>query len=126
MNTSCLALWRYTQRQFLFGAVIATILWVAPVLCETTGSIDGVIKDASGAPVGGARITLTNSGTGVKQNATSGKNGAYRFSTVLPGQYELHAEAKNFKPQSRTGLVVHVDGALRIDLALEAEDNPAQ
>ena len=97
----------------------------APALCGTTGSISGMIKDSSGAPIAGARITVTNPGMGIKQNTTSGKNGSYRFPTLLPGQYELHAEANNFKPQSRTGLVVHVNGALRIDVTLEGEDSGA-
>jgi protocatechuate 3,4-dioxygenase beta subunit len=97
---------------------------VAQAICGTTGSISGLIKDAAGSPVAGARITLTNSGTGIKQNVTSGRNGSYRFPNVLPGDYELQTEAKNFKPQSRKGLVVHVDGAIRINVTLEADSTP--
>jgi hypothetical protein len=103
-------------------AYIAVALSVTQAICGTTGSVAGVIKEPSGAPVAGAHITLTNSGTGIKQNVTSGKNGSYRFPNVLPGEYELHIETKNFKPESRKGLMVHVDSAIRIDMTLEAED----
>ena len=123
MNTGCF--WRNVQRQVTFAMVITAMLWVVPALCGTTGSIDGVVKDTSGTPIAGARITLINSGMGIKQNVTTGKNGAYRFPLVVPGEYELRAEAKNFKPQSKAGLVVHVNGALRVDLALDVEDTPA-
>ena len=84
-----------------------------------------VIKDTSGAPIAGAHVTLINSGMGIKQNVTSGKNGAYRFPIVSPGEYELRAEAENYKPQRRAGLVVHVNGTLRLDLALEADEKTA-
>ena len=109
--------------RFASGVTIAAILLVAQAIGGTTGSIAGVIKDQSGAAVAGVRITLTNSGMGIKQSVTSGKNGSYRFPNVLPGEYELRTEATDFKPKSRAGLMVHVDSALRIDVILEAEDN---
>ena len=108
----------------VFGTLISVMLLVALALCGTTGSLDGLIKDTSGAPIANARVTLTNSGMGNKLSVTTGKTGAYRFPIISPGQYELRAEAKNYKPQSRMGLVVHVNGALRIDLVLEMDDNP--
>jgi len=115
----------HRQARFSTGLVIAVILAVTQAICGTTGSVSGIVKDASGAPVAGARIMLTNSGMGIKQNVTSGKNGSYRLPNVLPGEYELQIEAKNFKPHSRKGLMVHVDSAIRIDVTLEAEDSAA-
>lgn len=103
---------------------LAAVIWATPVLCGTTGSIAGTIKDSSGTPIAGARITLTNLGMGIKKSTTARKNGSYSFPTLLPGQYELRAEAEKFKPQTRI-LVVHVNDALRIDLALETDDKPA-
>ena len=116
---------RMARRQPVWSVIMAAVMWVAPALCGTTGSVAGTIKGTSGMPIVGARITLTNSGMGIKKNATAGKNGSYSFPTLLPGQYELRAEAENFKPQTRT-LVVHVNGALRVDLALEEDDKPGR
>jgi len=109
------------DRRSQFRIFLAAIVALLPGLCGTTGSISGVVKDASGAAIAGVRITLTNTSMGIKNAATTSKAGSYSFPTVLPGQYDLRAEAKGFKPKKRTGLVVHVDGAMRVDLTLDPE-----
>ena len=110
-------------RKRLIPNFLAAALVLMPGLCGTTGSISGLVKEHSGAPIAGARITLTNTGMGTKTSVATSKGGAFNFPILLPGSYNLRAEAKGFKPQDRTGLVVHVDGAMRIDLTLEPEDS---
>jgi Carboxypeptidase regulatory-like domain len=92
-----------------------------PVIAGTTGSITGVVKDGAGAPVAGGKLTLLNKTMGMSVMATTDRKGSYGFPIVAPGTYTLHAEAKGFAPQDRSGLVVHVNSALRIDLILEPE-----
>jgi len=107
---------RCSQSRIVLVAIVALL----PALCATTGSVSGVVKDTSGAAITGARITLTSTSMGIKSSTTTSKAGTYNFPTVLPGQYDLHAEAKGFKPQNRA-VVVHVDGRFKIDLTMESE-----
>jgi len=50
-----------------------------------TGSITGVVSDASGAVVSGAKVTLTNEGTGASLTTSTGSDGVYTFSPVRIG-----------------------------------------
>ena len=42
---------------------------------STFGSISGTVKDASGAAIAGAQVTLTSTGTGAMQTFTTDQNG---------------------------------------------------
>jgi hypothetical protein len=64
------------------------------------------------------KVFLRELQTGVgSQTEVSG--GAYRFSELLPGIYEISIEAQGFSPQTRTGLRLEVGTALRSDFVLQ-------
>ena len=93
----------------------------ALALAATTGRISGIVKDPSGAPVPGARLTVVGKATGLKISASTDKKGLYTFVTLLPGVYDLQVTARGFRPVDRSGIAVHVDSAIQVDLALEPE-----
>src|SRR5262245_55480044 len=62
----------------------------------STGQITGAARDTNGAAVPGAKITATNTQTGLEQTATTNTDGVYRFVLLPPGVYNLTAEAQNF------------------------------
>jgi len=124
MKTACACDRNATGNRFPVRVWVLATLVLFPVLCGTTGSVSGVVKDASGAAIEGVRVTLTNTNMGIKSAMTTGKKGLYAFPTVLEGQYDLRAEAKGFKPQIRRGLTIHVNSAIRLDLTLDPEEGP--
>jgi hypothetical protein len=71
-------------------------LWVVPAYAQFTANIQGVIEDPSGATVAKAKIVLVNTGTGVKQTATSDSSGNYRFVSLAPGDYKISVEVTGF------------------------------
>jgi hypothetical protein len=83
------------------------------------GRISGSVKDASGAVVPKATVSITNSDTGVRQTLTSDDNGAYSFLNVQVGRYMLEVSADGFRPYQRTGIVIDANSALTIDAVLE-------
>ncbi len=83
-----------------------------------SGSITGTVLDPSGAPVPGARITLSNAGTGLKIETTSNESGTYEFPTVRVGTYKLTAERTGFSTASMDDVVVSVSSRTRADLRL--------
>ena len=65
----------------LFLGISATVLCYGQL---ESGQLTGTITDPSGAVVSGAKITLTNSGTGQTRAVTSGANGTYFVTSLTP------------------------------------------
>src|SRR5438045_9377080 len=74
-----------------------------------TGTIVGRVTDASGAVIGGAKVTLTNQGTGAALSTTTGADGTYHYTPVRIGAYKLDASAPGFQTVSQTELVYQVN-----------------
>ncbi len=83
----------------LLAAIILTAL--SPMLLAqttiSTGSIQGIITDQSGAVVPDAKVTITNKGTGQVISVTTTSAGAYASGALIPGEYLVKVEAKGFK-----------------------------
>src|SRR5688572_26746525 len=58
----------------------------------TTGSIEGVITDSTGAAVPGVTVTATRQG-GRTSSATSNDEGIFRIVNIEPGIYTVTVEA---------------------------------
>jgi Carboxypeptidase regulatory-like domain len=65
-----------------------------------TGRVTGTVTDSTGALLPGAAVTLTNTGTGAIQTATSGNDGNYSFAAVTRGNYTVGATATGFAAAS--------------------------
>jgi len=74
---------------FLLAAGIA--------LAQTSkGILVGVARDATGAVIVGAHISVHNELTGESRSATTNGGGAYRIDALGPGLYTLHATSTGF------------------------------
>ena len=83
------------------------------------GRISGSVKDATGAVIPKATVSITNAETGVRQVLTTDDNGAFSFLNVQVGRYNLEAVADGFRPYQRTGIILDANSALTIDAVLE-------
>ncbi len=63
----------------------------------STGSIQGLVTDPSGAVVSAARISFHDKATGRVVHTTSTSAGAYTSGALTPGDYTLRVEAAGFK-----------------------------
>jgi hypothetical protein len=81
-----------------------------------TGNVVGTIKDSTGAVVPGAKVTLTNTQTGVTAERTSDANGNYEFFTVRPGTYVITGEKDGFSIALVDNVIVTVGARQRVDL----------
>src|SRR6516225_4648656 len=86
-----------------FGVVLSLLPLQAQV---DTGSITGTVTDASGAVVNGAKISLTNEGTGASLTMSTTSDGTYTFSPVRIGTYKIDASAQGFKTVTQSNVVV--------------------
>jgi hypothetical protein len=86
---------------------------------QTLGQISGEIKDATGAVVPNASVTVTNAATNLSRSVTSNEVGLFVFPSLVPGIYSVKAVAAGFKPTTKTNIELQVQGNMRVDFALE-------
>ena len=84
---------------------------------EQTVSIQGVVKDASGAVLPGATVEARNPLAGTN-TAVSSSDGVYRFPALPPGRYEITATLQGFKSTKIADTVLELGRNLTIDLTL--------
>ncbi len=101
-------------------AIVAALIAPLPASAQTLyGSITGTVTDPQGAPIPGATVTATNTGTGLSVNAVTDANGSYTFRNLPPGVYDLNASLEGFRALNQTGLRVSAGNPVRVDLKLE-------
>ena len=74
------------------------LLTAIATFAQFSGSIQGTVQDTSAAAVPKAAVTLTNTDTGVSQQAMTDDVGVYRFVSLAPGPYTLSTSAAGFTP----------------------------
>src|SRR6202011_324514 len=73
-----------------FFAVMIIVFFSSAALAQSIqGSINGGVKDPSGASVVGAKIVLTNTDEGTIRSTTSNSSGGYQFLDVKSSHYQL-------------------------------------
>jgi hypothetical protein len=82
----------------------------------------GSILDSSGGAVEGASITAARAETGTVYNTTSTSTGAYRFSSLVLGHYDITVTAKGFKVSTATGVEVQINSTASLDITLQPGD----
>ena len=109
----------------LFRAVLALALLglaTSGMAQTATGQITGTVKDATGAVVPGATVTVTSELTGSKREVTTGRDGNYVIPLLPVSTYSVSASLTGFKAAKRTGVRLSVDQTVRIDVDLQTGD----
>src|SRR5262245_7886562 len=104
--------------KWLLSSLILLGLCLGTNAQETTGGLQGTVKDSSGAVVAGAKVQVTaKSLVGLKEVDTDG-SGFYRFANLPPDTYSISVTANGFTTAKRD---VNVDvGRLpTLDFTLE-------
>jgi len=86
---------------------------------QEKATIVGTVTDPSEALMPGVKIVVTNSATGVTRTLETNAAGSFSAPELVPGTYEIRAEAKGFKTYSRTGIVLNVRDMVRVDIPME-------
>lgn len=83
------------------------------------GSLVGTIRDATGAPIPNAEISIVNTATGVTNSAKSDGEGNYNVPQLRVGTYTVTATAPGFSSAVAQNIGVSVGNRQRIDLSLK-------
>jgi len=104
---------------WLLVAAVLVVTSCALFAQETTGGLQGTVKDSSGAVVAGAHVVVKSPALAGEKTADSESTGYYRFANLPPGIYSIEVTAKSFKMTKREGLNVEIGHLPTVDLALE-------
>ena len=84
-----------------------------------TSEVLGTVRDATGAPVAKASITLLNQETGIQAVTTTSDNGEYDFFNVKVGRYTVTVEKTGFSKFTTPDVIVNVEARQRVDAQLQ-------
>lgn len=85
----------------------------------TASRVVGTVTDASGAPVPGAAVTLTNEDTRVAFHTSTTQSGTYAFEAIQVGTYRLEITANGFRKFMSSGNRVIVSEPTTVNAKLE-------
>ena len=114
--------YRQTSHRLLVAVLtLCTIgLTAPPVIGQILyGSVVGVVKDAQGAVIPGATVTIVNKETNLTRETTTNTEGSYTLTNVLPGQYDVKVSLSGFRESVRSSVPVTISQISRVDVALE-------
>jgi Carboxypeptidase regulatory-like domain/TonB dependent receptor len=108
----------------LWSALVAAVLLLGgavPAAAQSTainGTIEGTVKDSSGAALPGVTVTITNTDTGAQRVVVSGEEGTYRAPLLPLGSYDVIAELQGFKKFEQKGISLSAGQTATINVSL--------
>ncbi len=78
--------------RFPLLAFLVSLLLASNSLAQTTGSVQGVVKDEAGAPVPGATVSISGPQMPLARTMTSRQDGVFQFLNLIPGTYQMRVE----------------------------------
>ncbi|HKR58837.1 MAG TPA: carboxypeptidase-like regulatory domain-containing protein, partial [Pyrinomonadaceae bacterium] len=99
----------------LFVLIAAAILIAQPSLAQSRiGTVQGTIKDPTGALIPGAEVTITQPLTHYKQTAQTDRAGTFKLVNIPFNTYTVTVKAEGFQPTEE-----HIDLESTIPLSLD-------
>ena len=106
-------------RRFIKAGLAICVLMAAPqamLRADTTGTILGTVRDATGAAMPSVTITVTNTETSLVQTGRSDTSGDYRFLALPVGTYRVEATQSGFRKYVADNVVLQVNQERRVDI----------
>src|SRR5882757_5397908 len=93
----------------LCGLLVALIPALLCGQASFEAQVRGVVRDASGALIIGAKVTITDVGTNISNSILSDERGTYIFNGLHPATYGVKAESTGFRAEETKNLVLGVN-----------------
>ncbi len=86
---------------------------------DPVGVLEGRVKDASGGSISSAEVTASNQQTGFSAKQRSAEDGAFHFSSLPAGEYDLRVTADGFAPFTATAIRIDIGRTVPVAVKLE-------
>ncbi len=95
--------------------VLGLAAGVTSVAQSGRGTLTGTVKDANGAVLQGAALSLLSADTGSRFTATSSTDGLFTFPELPPGTYTLTVTDSGFESFTQNGITVYVGSTATVN-----------
>ncbi|GGG98337.1 TonB-dependent receptor [Silvibacterium dinghuense] len=102
---------------FLLAAMLCSLCPAAHAQ-NVTSSISGTVTDASGAVIPNATVSVQNTASGQKFNATTDTRGGYTVTNIQPGTYTVAASAKGFQGVTQNNVIVDANIGRQVNFSM--------
>src|SRR5580693_2859190 len=105
------------------AAILATLVTLlappqAAAQSSYTAQLSGTVSDSSGGVIPGAKVTLTDEGTGVTSTLNTDERGIFVFVGIRPSTYTISVSAPGLNTQERKGVALAVSQEANINFSL--------
>ena len=109
----------FSPRSAVFGLGILLLCSATLFGQSERGTIEGTVRDTTGAVVPGAKISVTNTATNTSLTLTSSEQGDYTAPSLGVGIYTVRVEKEGFRPALVSRITVNAATTVRTDVNLE-------
>ncbi len=106
-------------KSLLLFAMSAVLFSGVLAYAQNSSTIVGTITDSSGAVLGSANVTATETATGRVRTVVSNGQGYYVISSLPPSEYDIKVDASGFTQAVRTGISLQADKVLTVDMKMQ-------
>ncbi len=103
-------------KSLVLSALASLAAWAQSDI--TGATLNGTVLDPSGSAIASAKVTATNTATGVVRSASTTDAGLYVIH-VPAGSYDITIEAQGFKTARKQGAVLNIGAVSTFDVKLE-------
>src|SRR5580698_973428 len=97
-------------RRLRVPALVLSLLLFTPFVraqLSSTATINGSVADTTGAFVAGAKVTITDEGTGVSRDTVSNGDGSFVAAGLPVGSYRVSVVKEGFRTYVEEQIVLH-------------------
>ena len=109
---------RPSARVLLFACALLLPSFLFAQSQATTGVVEGIVSDASGAALPGVSVTLHNTGTNYSQTVVTDSGGRFRGVLLPLGKYDVTASLQGFSTQVLKGFDLSVGQTLTANFTM--------
>src|SRR6266849_3410450 len=99
--------------------VLLTLSTCMPAFGQAvTGTILGLVTDATGAIIAGATVQIQNADTGFSRTEQTDREGRYLAQNLPLGSYSVTVQREGFRTEERKGMTLSVGSEVSVNVQL--------
>ncbi len=106
------------MKPFFKLLISLALLCAATFAQSTTGTLMGTVTDPNGAVIPNAKVTITDTNTGLAKTLTTNGEGKYFAPSLQPGEFTLTAEATGFQKLTKQGIRLEISQTAEVNVQL--------